>query len=114
MKARFGADRVLEKKESGHALLENASIVGTCDNSEMGLVALAKGKTVYRFGQKNANHTFTYSAFYESIWDGDNPIINRFKSILSARYAGLISYLSDTPEEDIEQFFVYFKGMPHA
>jgi len=114
LKARFGADRVLEKKESGHALLENASIVGTCDNSEMGLVALAKGKTVYRFGQKNANHTFTYSAFYESIWDGDNPIINRFKSILSARYAGLISYLSDTPEEDIEQFFVYFKGMPHA
>jgi len=114
LQTRFGRANVLRKKESGHALLKRASIVGTCDNSEMGIVALAMGKTVYRFGHKDQDHQFTYSALYKCIWDGDNPNVDRLKSILSARYTGLISHLADNPKEDIEQFFVYFKSIPHA
>lgn len=111
---RFGAENILDKKLSGHALLEQADIVGCTDNSEMGLVALAKGKTVYRFGPQSRG--FTYSALYNAIWDGGRPDRGRLLSILSCTHSGLIPSVetSITASDRISRFFGHYSGVEHV
>jgi hypothetical protein len=114
LRRQFGAENILDKKLSGHALLEQASIVGCTDNSEMGLVALSKGKTVYRFGPP-AQH-FTYSALYNSIWQDGMPNKNRWLSILSNPNTGLIPSIETgySAEDRMSRFFAYFSKVPHV
>lgn len=110
---RFGAENVLDKKLSGYALLEKADIIGCTDNSEMALVALAKRKTVYRFGNPDKRQ-FTYSAIYNAIWQDGKPSLKRLVSILSAPYSGLVPVHGDDQQRRIDSFFGYFKTVPHA
>lgn len=114
LKKQFGAENILEKKLSGHQILEQASIVGCTDNSEMGLVALAKGKTVYRFGG-DSGRQFTYSAIYNAVW-GDEPMgsTQRWKAILSAPYSGLVPSTGNQQQQRIDAFFNYYSAVPHA
>lgn len=112
LKFEFGADNVLDKKLSGHELLHNAKIVGCCENSEMGLVALAQGKKTYLFGHNKRN--FTYSALYNTIWTDGVPDVNKFKSILSSKYSGLVPVLADNPQEYIDSFFNHYKDIEHV
>ena len=114
LKYQFGADKIIDKKTSGHQLLEQASIVGCCKNSEMGLIGLAKGKMVYLFDNKNLEKMQTYDPLYNAVWNGtDYPDPNRLKSILSAKYSGLVPYFIDNPQERIEHFFTFWKGTKH-
>ena len=115
LKHYFGNDKIIDKKVSGHQLLKEASIVGCCTNSEMGIVALTKGKTVYLFNKKNTEVAFTYDPIYKAVWAGaDYADPNRLKSIFSAKYSGLIPFLADNPQEYIDHFFTFWKGTPHA
>lgn len=112
LKHKYGAENIIDKKISGHQLLSNASIVGCCENSEMGIVALAQGKTTYLFG--NGHKHLTYSALYNTIWKGGKADVNKLRSILSAKYSGLVPAASDNPQEYIDSFFNYYKDMPHV
>lgn len=114
LKNRFGTDNILDKKLSGHELLNQASIVGCTDNSEMGLVALAKGKTVYRFGPQHTQ--FTYSAIYNTVWQGGQPSTKRLVAILSSPNTGLIPTIetSYSAQDRISRFFAYFSKVPHV
>ena len=66
LKSEYGRDKVLDKKISGHKLLEEASIVGCCSNSEMGIIALTKDKSVYLFDKTEDQQT-TYRAIYSAV-----------------------------------------------
>jgi len=104
-------DAILQKKMSGHELLESASIVGTCDNSEMGIAALAKGKSVYRFGN---NEWTTYSAIYKGLLTKDRLDPNKLKAILSSKTSGLIPANIENPQERINEFFNQYREVEHV
>lgn len=112
LKHKYGADTIIDKKISGHQLLETAKIVGCCENSEMGIVALAQGKKTYLFGHGLKN--LTYSALYNTIWQGGKADQEKLKRILSSKYSGLIPAVSSCPEEYVTAFFNYYKDMPHV
>ena len=115
LKHQFGHDKIIDKKVSGHQLLEEASIVGCCKNSEMGLVALTKGKTVYIFNKEKLKRNQTYEQIYDAVWAGSEyPNPENLKRIFSAKYSGLIPYFVDNPQEYIDHFFTFFKGTRHA
>ena len=65
LKTQFGEENIIEPRVSGHDLLENAKIVGCFTNSEMGLAALAKGKTTYLLNDQREQ--YTYSAIYNAV-----------------------------------------------
>jgi len=112
LKHQFGAENILDKKLSGHQLMAEAKIVGCCENSEMGIVALAQGKAVYLFGHGHKH--LTYSALYNTIWKDNKPDVNKLKAILSCKHSGLIPVISENPQEYIDSFFNYYKDMPHV
>ncbi|MBT8449410.1 MAG: hypothetical protein KJO69_06950 [Gammaproteobacteria bacterium] len=105
-------DAVIEKKISGHQLLEEAAIVGCCDNSEMGLAALSKGKTVYRFGK--ADEWCTYSAIYRALDVKGQLSQKRLKAILSNKCSGLIPANVGKPHDRVMQFFYQYEGYEHV
>jgi hypothetical protein len=109
---RFGEENIIEKKKSGKELLDRAAIVGCCDNSEMGIVALAKGKTVYRFGNKD--QWCTYSAIYRALEVNGQLNANRLKSILSSEYSGLIPASDAKPWDKLFKFFTQYSGINHV
>jgi hypothetical protein len=115
LRKRYGR-RVIDKKLSGHTMLKTAEIVGTCSNSEMGLIGLGQGSEVRLFDKKGASPR-TYTPIYTAIWKGDVhnvPEVDRFKRILSSEFSGLISYLVDNPKERIDNFFNFFKDVEHV
>lgn len=105
-------DAVIEKKVSGHQLLERAAIVGCCDNSEMGLAALAKGKTVYRFSKRDV--WCTYSAVYRALEGEERLRPERLKAILSCKSSGLVPANIGKPYERIMSFFAQYEGFEHV
>lgn len=111
LKHRWG-NAIIDKKVSGHQLLENAAIVGYCNNSEMGMVALAKGKTTYHFGYNNV--WMTYTAIYKAL-EVDGVLREpRFKAILSSQCSGLIPATLENPQERIGSFFKQYSEVPHV
>lgn len=105
-------DVVIPKKVSGHQLLDEAKIVGCCDNSEMGIAALAKGKTVYRFGKQD--EWCTYSAIYRALDRRGQLCPERLKSILSCQNSGLVPSNIEKPYVRIMRFFAEYKGYIHV
>lgn len=104
-------DAVIQKKMSGHELLDSAHIVGTCDNSEMGIAALAKGKTIYRFGN---NEWATYTAIYKALSTKDRLDPNKLKAMLSSKTSGLIPANIENPQERINEFFNQYREVEHV
>ncbi len=113
LKSEFGRDKVLAKKLSGHRLLEEADIVGCCANSEMGILALTKGKTLYLFDKPDSPYT-TYKSIYRAIMVDETPSIEKLQRLLSAKYSGLVPYFIDNPQERIDYFFNFWKSTPHV
>ena len=111
LRNRYG-DAVIEKKASGHELLNNASIVGCCENSEMGIAALAKGKTVYRFGKDD--QWCTYSAIYRAVVEGGQLSGDRLKAILSSNESGLVPASIRNPKKRIDGFFNQYATEEHV
>lgn len=109
---RFGSQAILDKKLSGYDLLAGADMVGCAENSEMGLVALAKGKRAVSVGK--GNNQLTYSSIYHAIESGEEYDADKFLSILSSKFCGLVPVVADDPKDYIDQFFDYYKGVPHV
>lgn len=105
-------DAVIEKKASGHELLNNAKIVGCCDNSEMGIVGLAKGKTVRRFGKEDK--WCTYSAIYRAMLEDGELSADKLKAILSCKNSGLIAASVQNPQQQIDGFFNQYATEEHV
>lgn len=105
-------DSVIEKKISGHELLDNASIVGCCDNSEMGIAGLAKGKTVYGFGKDD--QWCTYSAIYRALRHEGKLSSDRLKAILSCEDSGIIPASVKNPQGRIDKFFKKYSMEEHV
>lgn len=114
LKARFGKDAVLDKKLSGHQLMEEATLVGCCKNSEMGLVALAKGKKVFLFDEPKESRVYTYTAVYNTVWEDGTANVEKFKRILSSKESGFIPVIAENPQEYVDGFFNKFKDVPHV
>lgn len=112
LKQEFGEENVLDKKLSGHQLLEEASIVGACDNSEMGLIAIAKNKKVYLFG--NANNNYTYSSLYKAVFKDGEDRQDNLKRLFSSKTSGIIPVNAENPQEYVDLFFEKFKEFEHV
>ena len=112
MRETYGEDRVLDVRASGHELLNSAAIVGCCMNSEMGVAAVAKGKTLYLFDKPGPHRTYT--SIYKSLADGSRYSSDKLRSILSAPYSGLVSSSSKNPEDRIKAFFDHYKDLEHV
>jgi hypothetical protein len=105
-------DAVIEKKASGHELLNNAQVIGCCDNSEMGIAGLSKGKTVYRFGRED--QWCTYSAIYRALSENGALSTDKLKAILSCEDAGLIPATVQNPKQRIDRFFNQYASEEHV
>lgn len=113
LKNDFGKETIIDKKIAGHQLLENAAIVGCGMNSEMGLVALSKGKKVYLFDKDDGKRNWTYTPIYKAIQTNNGLSQEKWLRILSSKYSGLVPHMIENPKERIEHFFTYFKGTKH-
>lgn len=104
LKHRFGKHAILDKKISGHTLLNNATRVGYCQNSELGILGMLKGKRIWDFGLKNKWLTYTpiYRALGEPLSDKS---LDRFLRIISAKHSGFIPY--NNPKQ-LTDFFQYY------
>ena len=107
LRREFGDDVIIDKKIAGHAVLDNADIVGCCTNSEMGIAALAKGKTLYIFDKDDTIRTYT--TIYSALKDDKGYSQNKLKAILSCDYCGLVPYFSNNPQQLVDNFFEYCK-----
>ncbi len=109
LKYRFGKDAILDKKISGHTLLNRATRVGYCQNSELGMLAMIKGKEVHDFGL--ADNWLTYTAIYQTLFcNEDKDPYLKLASIISCPFSGIVPYQYPTQVDD---FFNFFKQGRH-
>ena len=94
--------------------MEEATLVGCCKNSEMGLVALAKGKKVFLFDEPKESRVYTYTAVYNTVWEDGTANVEKFKRILSSKESGFIPVIAENPQEYVDGFFNKFKDVPHV
>jgi hypothetical protein len=109
---KYGRENVIEKKKSGKKILDQAAIVGCCENSEMGLAALAKSKKVYLFGKRN--EWCTYTAIYRALERGGSLQADLLKAVLSSESSGLISANVSRCQDNIMSFFDQYIGVEHV
>jgi hypothetical protein len=109
---KYGAENVIGKKISGKDILDRAAIVGCCENSEMGIAALAKGKTVYLFGKND--QWCTYTAIYRAIEKNGRLSADRLKAVLSSNISGLIAVGDRNQQDKIHGFFEQYTGVEHV
>jgi hypothetical protein len=114
LKYRFGRNAILDKKISGHTLLNRATRVGYCQNSELGMLAMIKEKGAYDFGLPN--NWLTYSAIYQTLFCEDCKTMNckeaftKLAAIVACPYSGIIPYQYPTR---VDYFFDFFKQGRH-
>lgn len=108
---RFGYEAVLDRKTSGYDLLEKASHVACAENSEMGIVAVAKGKELVSVGCGNTQ--LTYSAIYAQLNESKDKKKTLLK-ILSCKESGLVPSHIAYPQERITLFFDQYRDIPHV
>lgn len=109
LRARYGYDKVLGKKEGGHELLLNASKIATAQNSEMGIVALLLGKDIEMVSfpvKKREKRLLTYESFYDALarTDAKKTILKLF----SAKNSGIIFNFDEDADERLERYLANF------
>lgn len=109
---RYGRDNVLDKNLSGYDLLETASQIGCAENSEMGLIGIAKGKTLHDIGCGNTQ--LTYSAIYTAVRNSSHTQIHALLRILSTKWSGLIPAHTQNPQEYVDNFFAEYGDFEHV
>jgi hypothetical protein len=109
----FGAENVLDRRDSGHDLMNGADIVGCCVNSEMGIAAIAAGKGFHIFSDlKNKKH-FSYTSVYRAVLSGGSYRENLIK-VLDSPSSGMIHGKSEDALDRIASFFNQFSEVPHV
>ena len=109
LRAKFGYDKVLGKKEGGHELLLNATEIATAQNSEMGIVALLLEKDIRMVShpvKKREKSLLTYESFYEAVagTDAKKTILKLF----SAKNSGIIFDFDEDADERLEKYLANF------
>lgn len=112
LQKRYGRDKVLDKKLSGYDLLETASQIGCAQNSEMGLIGIAKGKRLHDIGCDNKQ--ITYSAIYSAIAASSHSKSDALLRILSTKWSGLIPAHAENPQQYVNEFFRVYGDIAHV
>ena len=105
----FGADKVLNKKQSGHEILYNCKEVATMPNSEMGIVALLLNKKLGMIShtkKEREKNLVTYESIYHAV--SGTKASHTIRKILSAKNSGIIFDFDDDAEERLERFINNF------
>ena len=79
----------------------------------MGLIAIAQGKRIHLF-DKPKIRCKTYTHIYDVLHEKGYPVINDLKRLFSSEYSGLIYHDTKSPKQKINNFFKYFKKVPHV
>lgn len=108
---RFGEHSILDKKLSGYSLLEGAEEVACAENSEMGIVGIAKGKKLVDIGC--GNKQLTYSAIYNQLHKAEDKR-DTLTRIFSCERSGLVPTAVSDPNRRVTLFFETYKDMPHV
>lgn len=116
----FGAENLINKKLSGHQVLEECETVGCCYNSEMGISGIIKGKNFCHIGKDEEVPT-TYWHIYNGIfaWPeghfGDEDTYQkRLLWFFSSDRNGMIYIHGKNPKEKINNFFNQYRKIPHV
>ena len=106
---RYGEENVLNKKEGGFELLMNCKQMACGQNSEMGIMALLKGKKIGLITKpvsQRQKALGTYESIYGAITGGD--CIKKLYRILSAKNSGIIFNFDEDREERLQAYFDNF------
>ena len=110
-KARYGADKVLNKKYGGHEILEKCTDLAFCPNSQMGIEGLLLGKNIHSIATPRAarekNH-LTYEAIYQGIAGKDCGSRTALLKILSSKRSGIMFHFDNDAEERVERYLEQF------
>ena len=109
---RYGRNNVLDKNLSGYDLLESASQIGCAENSEMGLIGLAKGKVLHDIGC--GNKQLTYSPIYNALSNSNQLPSDALLRIVSTKWSGLIPANAPNPQEYVDEYFAEYGDFPHV
>jgi len=117
---RYGRDRVISSKFSGHEVMEKAKVVAVGKNSEMGLISALKGKSVFLFDKEVEDRVYTYTHLYDNIivkefghYGENDTYETRLKKLFSSKASGMLSKFSDIAVE-INEYFEYYMDYPHV
>lgn len=108
---KYGEQNILDKKLSGYSLLESAEEVACAENSEMGIVGVAKGKRLVNIGC--GNRQLTYSAIYKQLYESQDKKETLTK-IFSCEQSGLIPTQVSNPGRRVALFFDKYRDIPHV
>lgn len=108
---KYGKSSIIDKKISGYSLLEGASEIACAENSEMGIVGIAKGKLLTSVGC--GNRQLTYSAIYNQLHKASDKKDTLLR-ILSSKDSGLVPVIIANPLERISAFFDKYRDIPHV
>ena len=78
----------------------------------MGLIGIAKGKTLHDIGC--GNKQLTYSALYSAICNSQHTQSDALLRILSTKWSGLIPAHSANPQEYVDEFFAEYGDLEHV
>ena len=109
LRARYGYDKVLGKKEGGHELLLNASKIATAQNSEMGLMALLMGKPIQMVSfpvKEREKALLTYESLYEGL--AGTQATETILKVFSAKNSGMIFNFDNDAEDRMERYLQNF------
>lgn len=105
----FGKKNVLGKKQGGFELLLNCKEIATCQNSEMGLIALLLNKDIRMVSfpkvQREKN-LLTYESFYTTL-AGTNAKKGILK-LFSAKNSGLIFAFDNDAKDRLDRYLGNF------
>ena len=110
-KERYGADKVLNKKFGGHEILERASEIAFCPNSQMGIEGLLLGKKIHLVSTprvaREKNH-LTYEAIYQGLLNKECGSKTALLKILSSKRSGIVFNFDEDAEDRVERYLEQF------
>ena len=105
-----GWQRVLWKDISGMELLNNCKTVYSTTASEMLILGVALGKTVYNISRYTAEGAGVYQPVTRVLGiaqkrEGKEAAIQKLKNILACEWSGIVFPFTKNPEENLKKYF---------
>lgn len=123
LKARYGADRILDPNSELYPLIRGAKELWVGANSESGLVAIMHQKKCSligptgTFGENGSATKPTYIAFYKAMDMAPNKGLSSYEkmaSLFSYPESGLVSIFHENPRERFLEFFRQYDDYNHG
>ena len=71
-------------------------------------------KKVILYDKKGLEKFYSYTSIYNALSRNNRLTRNGLKRLFSCKYSGLVSHIAWNPEENINEFFNYFKEETHV